>query len=495
MSEHGGDRTARTQHSPRTSRLPGDERESALVVGFAVTGQAVARAYRAEGRRVVAVDDGERKADAEKLAASLGVDLVWGPSRARLGELAARAGTVVLSPGVPPTHSVFSVADPSKIVPEIEVAASMADVPVLAVTGTNGKTTVTSLVTAMLQAAGTKAEAVGNIGRPFIEAVGAHEAELFVVEVSSFQLSWTKSFHPFVAAWLNLAEDHLDWHGDLEQYAAAKARIWANETPGDVAVANAADPVVMAHAASVRGRLVTFGRGGDVHERKGTIVAPEGEICRVEELPRGLQHDVENACAAAAMALAAGADTDSCAAALRAGIPMPHRIELVAESGGVRYYDDSKATTPAAVLAALKGFDSAILIAGGRNKGLDLSVMASGLEEEARHGEGPGPRRLGGVVAIGESASEVVSAFGRLEGVPVIRATSMTEAVTEAARLAKPGDAVLLSPGCASFDWYRSYGERGDDFARIARALGSSGPESWNDGGEAPLEIQRKGAT
>ncbi len=447
----------------------------ALVIGFRVTGQAAARSLLKDGFAVSAVDDGEPLADATKLAASLGTELVWRPSRALLSSLAQRAEMVVLSPGIPPSHPIFEVADAGKIVSEVELAASLATVPVLAITGTNGKTTVTSLVTEIMRAAGREAEAVGNIGRPFIEAVHEPTADTYVLEVSSFQLAWTKTFHPTVACWLNLAEDHLDWHAGMGDYAAAKARVWENQDQSDVAVANADDPVVMHWAETAPGRLVTFGAAGDVTERGGVISSPEGEICTVSSLPRALPHDVWNACAAAAVALGAGADPQSCAAALQRGVPMPHRIELVAEVGGVRYYDDSKATTPTAVLAAMQGFASVVLIAGGRNKGLHLASMVRGLESEAAAGTGPGPARLRGVIAIGEAAGEVAEAFRHLEEVPTEIATSMSEAVARASALAGPGDAVLLSPGCASFDWYRSYGERGDDFARVVRRQVDSG--------------------
>ncbi len=443
-----------------------------LVLGFAVTGQAAAWALRERGQSVIAVDDGDVSDVTEKAATELGVQLVRRPSKAQLAELAARVGLVVLSPGVPPSHPIFTVADHAKIVAEIELAFSLASVPVIAITGTNGKTTVTSLVTEILRDAGKRAEAVGNIGRPFIEAVSDAGTELFIVEVSSFQLAWTKTFRPFIACWLNFAEDHLDWHADMHEYAAAKARVWANQASSDIAVVNAEDPVVMEWSATAPGALVTFGRNhGDVTVRDGMLAGPKGGICAVADLPRALPHDVTNACAASAIAISAGADSASCEQALRRGVPMPHRIELVGESDGVRFYDDSKATTPSAVLAALAGLDPVVLIAGGRNKGLDLAAIVRGLEAESATAAGPGLARLRGVVAIGESAAEIVTAFGDRAGMPVQRAASMSEAVAIARQVARPGDSVLLSPGCASFDWYRNYGERGDDFAREEKNL------------------------
>lgn len=455
-------------------------RPNALVVGFAVTGRAAARLLSSLGYEVVAVDDAPASPEALGAAEAFGVRLVAEPDRGALSELVADAALVVVSPGVPPRHLVFELADPSRIVAEVELAFSVATAPVVAVTGTNGKTTVTSLVTAMLVASGRRAEAVGNIGRPFAEAVSDDSIDCFVVEVSSFQLAWTKQFRPTVCCWLNLAEDHLDWHADLEEYAAAKARIWANQHAGDVAVVNAEDPVVERWAAGAPGRVVTFGlRRGEYRCVDGLLVGPEGPLVEVAELPRALPHDCTNALAAAAVALAAGASLEGVRAALRAGVPMPHRIELVGEADGVRWYDDSKATTPSAVLAALAGFESVVLVVGGRNKGLDLGAIPGGLAEEAATGRGPGLGRLRAVVAIGESAGEVAAAFAAHPEVHLETAGSMREAVTRAGELATAGDAVLLSPGCASFDWYRNYGERGDDFARlVAEHLGGAGGRS-----------------
>jgi UDP-N-acetylmuramoylalanine--D-glutamate ligase len=185
------------------------------------------------------------------------------------------------------------------------------------------------------------------------------------------------------------------------------------------------------------------------------------------------------------VAEAASADLTSCAAVLRRATTLRHRIELVEDVAGVAYYDDSKATTPSAVLAALAGFERVLLIAGGRNKGLRLGSIAETLEAESSEGGGPGLNRLAAVVAIGESADEVVGVFaGKIQG-PVLRAASMAEAVGIASRLARPGDSVILSPGCASFDWYRNYGERGDDFARLVRRLaGEAGGSSGNGKGQ-----------
>jgi len=425
---------------------------TAVVVGLGVTGRAVTTHLVGAGWRVVVVEDSATAATADEVAA-LG---------ATLGTLAAVAGAdlVVPSPGVAPAHPVYAAARAAgvAVVSEVEVAWSAAPGKrYVAVTGTNGKTTVTTLVAAMLAAGGTRVVAAGNIGLPLVTAV-AGEADVVVAEVSSFQLRYTGRFRPDVAVWLNFAADHLDWHRSLDDYAAAKARVWANQGPTDVVVVNAGDAVVMAAAAAAPGRVVTFGpQGADWSVTAGRLRGPAGDVLAVADLPRAMPHDLENVLAAMAAATAAGATPEACAAGATRTEGLPHRVQLVGESGGVRYYDDSKATTPASVQAALRGFDSVVLIAGGRNKGLDLRPLA---------GEGA---RLRAVVAIGEAAHDVEAALAGVA--PVTVATSMPEAVRLAAAAARPGDAVLLSPACASFDWYRSYAERGDDFARLVHAL------------------------
>ncbi|MBO0714878.1 MAG: UDP-N-acetylmuramoyl-L-alanine--D-glutamate ligase, partial [Acidimicrobiales bacterium] len=369
---------------------------------------------------------------------------------------------VVVSPGVPIQHPVFRMGRP--VLSEVELAGRLTTAPMVAVTGTNGKTTVTTLVARMLEASGRQALAAGNIGLPLLDAVSL-PAEVLVVEVSSFQLALTEQFRPHVAVWLNLAPDHLDWHPSFEHYAAAKAKIFANQGPGDVAIANAEDPAVLAAATSAAGRLVTFGLdAGDFRMRGEQLVAPGGEtIIGSRDLPRSLPHDRANALAAAAAALSAGADIGACRSVLACFEGLPHRVQLVGEAGGIRFYDDSKATTPASVLAALSGFESVVLIAGGRNKGLDLSAL------------GDGRGRLRAVVAMGEAADEISAAFAGRPAVPVIRASSMADAVQAAAGAAEQGDAVLLSPGCTSFDWYGSYAERGEDFTRLVKELAGTG--------------------
>jgi UDP-N-acetylmuramoylalanine--D-glutamate ligase len=321
------------------------------------------------------------------------------------------------------------------------------------------------LAAAILTASGRRAVAAGNIGVPLLEAVG-QPADVLVAEVSSFQLQFTESFRPDVSCWLNLAEDHLDWHPSMDHYRSAKARIWSSQRDGDVAVINADDPAVIAAAGDpdtgvpqgVARRTFSIAGRADFHVDRGRVLVGPGEVPLVEagRMRRALPHDVANALAAAACALAVGATAEGCREALERFETLPHRVQLIGEAGQVRWYDDSKATTPASVLAAVAGFDSVVLIAGGRNKGLDLGALAGAVP----------PVRA--VIAIGEASGDVEHAFLGLA--PVTRAASMADAVAAAAAEARAGDAVLLSPGCASFDWYHSYAERGDDFARLVTA-------------------------
>ncbi len=423
----------------------------ALVYGMGVTGEAVADALEARGHEVVRADDQTR-----------GEGVLVAPRDGALAAVLDSVDVIVPSPGVPEGHPATTEARRRglPVVSELDLATDWdtARRPVIAITGTDGKTTVTTMVTDMLSASGRKALAVGNTDVPFVAALDA-DVDVFVVEASSFRLRWAERFAPKVATWLNIAPDHLDWHGSVGAYADAKARIFEHQSAGDVAIGNTDDPVVM-HALSIApARHLTFGAsGGDYRVRGGELTTPRGEaVVGVADLPRALPHDVANALAAAATSLEAGATLDGVRAVLTSFRGLPHRVAFVVEADGIRWYDDSKATAPHATAAAVAGFEHVILIAGGRNKGLDLTALADTVDH------------VRAVVAIGESAPDVAAAF-RLR-VPVTEAASMDEAVAAARRAARAGDAVLLSPGCASFDWYRNYAERGDDFVRAVREL------------------------
>ncbi len=427
-----------------------------LLWGMGATNRAVAAALAERGGEVIAIDDAPSAAAREALAA-VGVPLRSAPADDEtLGALMGRCGVFLPTPGLPDRHRAMRVAAlaGTTIVSEFDLAADWDDRPVVAITGTNGKTTVTTLVTAAL-APSTAAVAAGNNELPLVSAIADPRPALFVVESSSFRLGRSRSFRPGVAAWLNFSPDHLDVHASLGAYADAKAGIWRNLGGNDVAVVNDADPVVRGRRPPA-GRVVTFGTpGSDAATRDGVLRVGGEAVVEAVRLPRRFPHDLLNAEAAAACALAAGAPVADLRAALEAFRGLPHRLELVAETGANRWYNDSKATTPDAALAAAAAFESVVLIAGGRNKGLDLRCLATAPSVRA-------------VVAIGESAAEVCSIFaGR---VPAVRAGDMEAAVTAAAEMALPGDAVVLSPGCASFDSYDSYRRRGEHFATLVRA-------------------------
>jgi UDP-N-acetylmuramoylalanine--D-glutamate ligase len=438
--------------------------ETALVYGLAVAGEACVQTLALHGWTVVVADDSG--ADAVRSTAQrLDVDVVVAPGESELAALVARADLVVPAPGVPEHHRLFGLTAEAGVPVRSEIDLAWeweqdragGPRPMLAITGTDGKTTTTLLATAMLQAAGCRAVAAGNTEVPLVSALD-FEVDAFVVECTSFRLAWTTCFRPLVGTWLNLAADHLDWHTDLSSYEQAKARIWRFQHPSDVAIGYAPDPIVMRNLAEVAARPVTFARdAADYRVAGGELVGPAGPIVAVERLARRLPHDLTNSLAAAATVLEAGlADTRAVAGALVEFRAPHHRLELVAEHGGVAWYDDSKATTPHATLSALQAFPSVVLIAGGKNKGLDLSALAA----EAG--------RVRAVVAIGAAAPEVEAAFAGRSA--VVTAESMDAAVAAAGERAVSGDTVLLSPACASFDWYRGYGERGDDFARAVRA-------------------------
>lgn len=444
-----------------------------LVHGLGVTNMAVASALVRRSRDVVLSDDGDpvrTDAVASEIARSAygdaNVEVLARPIDWE--DAMSRVDAVVPTPGLAESHPLFAAARSAgvAVLSEFDLAAAWDDRPILAITGTNGKTTVTTLVDSMLDSSGVCSAAVGNTEVPLVAAIDDPATEVFVVEASSFRLAQSRHFEPRVATWLNFAPDHLDVHDSLDGYRAAKARIWSDQNSGDVAVVNVDDSVVAAAAPTGPDapRIVRFGLGPDpggehvdYREENGLLVGPGGvQLARVDELWSSLPHDRSNVLAAAATALEGGADLHGVRRAISSFKGLSHRVQLVGERDGVRWFDDSKATAPHATVAAVRGFRSVVLIAGGRNKGLDLSTLGAVSD------------RVRAVVGIGEAANEVVAAFPQTTSVT---ATSMADAVRAAANLAGAGDAVLLSPACASFDWYRSYGERGDDFATCLREL------------------------
>ncbi|MGP3970571.1 UDP-N-acetylmuramoyl-L-alanine--D-glutamate ligase [Streptomyces sp. 6N223] len=456
------------------------------VAGIGVSGVSAARALASLGARVTVVDgaDGEpQRARAAELAAD-GV-------AARLGDATAAAlpeGTelVVTSPGWRPDSPLFAAAGAAgaEVIGDVELAWRLRGpgaAPWLAVTGTNGKTTTVRMLAAILAAAGLRTAAVGNIGTPLIDVVLGEPLDVLAVELSSYQLHYAPSLRAHSAAVLNLAPDHLDWHGSMEAYAADKGRIYEGNRAA--CVYNAADPATetlvrkadVAEGCRAVGFTLAAPRPGELGVVEGLLVdraftadphREAAELAAVADIAPPAPHIIANALAAAALARAYGVEPAAVRDGLRAFRPDPHRIAHVAEAGGVAYVDDSKATNPHAALASLTAYDPVVWIAGGLAKGADFDELVA-----ASAG------RLRAAVLLGADRALIAGALARhAPDVPVVELErtdtgAMAAAVREAARLARPGDTVLMAPACASWDMFAHYGERGDLFAAAVRDL------------------------
>lgn len=436
-----------------------------VVMGMGITGRAVAESLLRRDIGVTALDD-RISDEIATWAEALGLE-VTAPTESSLAGVLDGASGLLPAPGLPDDHPIFDAAAAAgvDVLSEFDLARMWDTRPAVAVTGTDGKTTVVTLIQRMLERSGIACVAVGNTDTPYVEAIDNPDYEVFVVEASSFRLGHSQRFAPTAAVWLNFGPDHLDAHRNLGAYEAAKASIWGHLDAGSLAIANRDDLVVASHARNIDTADVdveTFGAGAPLTTSDhgvvdGFLVVGGNRLVAIEELARSLPHDVLNALAAAAAARRMGAHCDAIAAVLREFDGLVHRVELVGEIDGVRYVNDSKATTPHAAAAALGGFESVVLIAGGKNKGLAFDDMV-GHADRIKH-----------VVAIGDATADIEAAFAG--HTPTTSATSMQTAVAEATRVAGPGDVVLLSPACASYDWYRSYVHRGEDFTEIVQEL------------------------
>ncbi len=411
-----------------------------VVVGLGTSGIAACRLLRSRGADVVGTDAREPAA-AKELAAE-GIEVVLGGhDRARVAE----SDLVVVSPGVPPIREIADAE--AKGVPiwgEVELAVRLLarPAPVIAIGGTNGKSTVTSLVGALLEAAGKRVFTGGNLGEP----LAAHADETFdviVLEVSSFQMERVDTFRPRVSVLLNVTPDHLDRYPSMQAYADAKGNAFVRQTEGDLAVVPEDDEVCLAQAKRGKARIVTFGPGQVRHP-----MALSGK------------HNELNVAAALAAVSPWSIDEKVIAEVLRSFKGLPHRMVRVRERNGVTFYDDSKGTNVGASVTAVRGIreDRCVLIAGGKDKGGSYEPLVLAMRERGR-----------AVVLIGEATEIIARAIG--DAVPTTRASSMDDAVRIAAELARPGDAVLLSPACSSFDMFKDYKERGDAFVRAVEAL------------------------
>ncbi|MEU7854793.1 UDP-N-acetylmuramoyl-L-alanine--D-glutamate ligase [Nonomuraea sp. NPDC049141] len=445
------------------------------VAGLGVSGTAVARVLAARGEPVVVVEgaEGERQRAVAAELAGLGVEVRFGPMELPEGV------TRLVTTGWAPHHPLIAAALEAgvEVVGEVELAWRLRPAqaaPWLALTGTNGKTTVVRMLTSILLAAGRKALAVGNVGVPVVEAV-AEPYDVLAVELSSFQLHWSSTLAPHAAAILNLAPDHLDWHGSMEAYAAAKGRIF--ERAGTV-VYNADDPEASRLAAPYPDKVGftllvpkpgQLGVVEDLLVDRAFVPNPAEsaeELATLADVRPLAPHNVANALAAAALARTLGVPAESVRQGLLDFVPDPHRMAHVERVGEVDYVDDSKATNPHAAAAALSSYPSIVWIAGGQLKGADVDDLVRRAAP-----------RLRGAVLLGVDRARIAEALARhAPNVPVVDISAqdtgaMDRVVTEAARLASPGDTVLLSPAGASLDMFANYPARGEAFARAVRGL------------------------
>ena len=439
--------------------------ERALVIGLGVSGAAAARVLLEEGARVRISESGSREgASGAASVRDLDVEILDGGNEpAHLADVTL----VVTSPGVPQDTPILRAALERglPVWSELELGGRLCRVPYLGITGTNGKTTTTEMIAASMRADGGDAVACGNVGHPFcLAAREPHDA--LAVEASSFQLRFSESFHPSVSVLLNLAPDHLDWHGSFEGYADAKARIFALQRPGDVHVGNRDDQAAAAVSSRARARVVwttlTEPRDGEVGCRGGDVVSLLDDELTFPAPTEGGRGRRADAVAAVAAGLSFGLSPDAVSSGIGSTVPLAHRGATVAEAGGIRFVDDSKATNPHAALAAMEGLDRVVLIAGGRAKGVDLTPLAAAAP------------RLAAVVAIGEAAEELERIFSSL--VPTRTAASIEEAARIAFDLAPDGGTVLLAPACASQDMFTDYRERGERFAAAAARIAEGVP-------------------
>lgn len=443
-----------------------------LVVGMARSGMASARFLQSK-KAIVTMTDAKPRAQQEANAAeleALGIELALGDYPRDIG---SKYRLVVTSPGVPltipPIQEAYRAGVP--VISEIELAYRFAKAPMIAITGTNGKTTTTTLIGQMFSQAGRQVCVAGNIGLPLISEIEKYPAEAaVVVEVSSFQLETTDSFKPRVSLILNITPDHLDRHGTLENYAQAKAKIFANQEAGDFTILNYDDPAVAAFAERSRGQVIFFSRVHNLTQgvgvQDGKIVIRNGEkvliVVNTADIRIPGAHNLENALAAVAAGWAMGLSPEEMAGTLKNFPGVAHRLELVAEIGGVTYVNDSKGTNPDAAIKALEAYDDRpiVLIAGGYDKGSDFTEFAQKVKEKAH-----------ALVVVGQVADAIAEAAAKAGVKDIVKAKTFEETVHLAAIKARPGDIVLLSPACASWDMFKDFEERGDLFKKVVCAL------------------------
>ncbi len=434
--------------------------QSAAVLGAGLSGTAAALLLKAEGAQVTVLDNAEEKnllkSTIDNLRAQ-GIRVICGPDA---DENSSTYELVVLSPGIDPASPLARNFSSRKIdmMGELELGWRSCELPVIAVTGTNGKTTTTELLGQMLNACGQRTIACGNIGKPLSEvAREKKQFDVLTVEVSSFQLETIKTFRPSIALWLNFAPDHLDRYRSVAEYRAAKLRIFENQTAEDVAIVNAAESLP-----KIQPRQITFSAYADRADfrlAEGSIVYQNKPVLRLAETKLRGSHNIENLMATLAAGMARGLSFEEMVPSLSTYEPRPHRCEFVRQIGGVDYVNDSKATNLDAVEKALLAQSKpVILIAGGKDKGFTFDPLRPLVKEKVRS-----------TILIGEMAESIAGAWSGAVKSEIAR--SLADAVERAHAIAGPGEVVLFSPGTSSFDMFKSYADRGDQFRALVQAL------------------------
>jgi len=430
------------------------------VLGAGLSGGAAALLLKSEGAEVTVLDSAPEtkllKSTLDNLRSN-DVRIVAGPETETHAD---KYQLVILSPGIDPDSPLarnFS-SQSAELIGELELAYRFCEKPVVAITGTNGKTTTTELIAQMLNGVGERTIACGNIGKPLSEVVREQDRyDVLTVEVSSFQLETIRTFRPPIALWLNFAPDHLDRYGSVAEYRAAKLRIFENQTRDDVAIVNAAENLPPLNA-----RTITFSAYNDRADFQlsgGAIMYRGDPVLRMGEMKLRGSHNIENLMATLAVGVARGLPFEKMVAALKGYEPRPHRCEFVREVSGVTYVNDSKATNLDAVEKALLAQTKpVVLIAGGKDKGFDFKPLRELVQQKTR-----------AAILIGEMAKRICSDWEGI--VKCDLANSLADAVDRARDISQPGEVVLFSPGTSSFDMFKSYADRGDQFRTLVQAL------------------------
>jgi UDP-N-acetylmuramoylalanine--D-glutamate ligase len=434
--------------------------QQVAVLGAGLSGTAAALLLKSEGANVTVLDSAEEKRLLKSTIDNLraqGIDVVAG---AEADRNSGKCDFVVLSPGIDPDSALAQNFSARKIgmIGELELGWRSCGLPVIAITGTNGKTTTTEMLAQMLDACGQRTIACGNIGKPLSEvAREKKDLDVLTVEVSSFQLETIKTFRPSISLWLNFAPDHLDRYASVAEYRAAKLRIFENQTADDVAIVNAGESLP-----EIAPRKITFSAytdRSDFRLSEGMIIYQNTPVLRLADTKLRGSHNIENLMATLAAGHARGLSFEEMVPPLCAYESQPHRCEFVREVRGVGYINDSKATNLDAVEAALRAQEKpVVLIAGGKDKGFTFESLRPLVKE-----------KVGSTILIGEMAESIVRDWG--DAVKCEIASSLAEAVERAHAIAKPGEVVLFSPGTSSFDMFKSYADRGDQFRALVQAL------------------------